>query len=91
MMKVTKNNRAQYQAEWASLQGETFFGYAPKVQQRLAAHGISVTTKKIHNVVLGSVKDFQILRMILQVCSENKIDIHVSAQENFNLEKSSTI
>ena len=83
-MKVTKNNRALYISEWQQVQGETFNGYALKVQAMLQQQGITVSTKKIHNVVAGTVKDFAILRTIKAVCSHNS---QLPDFDNFNLVK----
>lgn len=86
-MKVTKNNRHLYQVEWMEIQGETFYGYAQKVSVKLKNMGIEVPEKKIHNVVSGTVKDFQILRAVKEVCLENAGTAHLSEAKDFKLEK----
>ena len=87
-MGVNKKEESQYLKDWVEVKEYTGTSYAEEVIVLLKDQGIeSVSTKKIYNVMIGSVKDRTILDAIRQVLIKEPVSVEKPNLSNLKLVK----
>jgi len=69
-MAIRRKDKAQYLAQLQEVKGLTYFGYSDKVISAARNIGMNVEALQIYRVVSGQLKDWNLLRLIHHVLSE---------------------
>jgi hypothetical protein len=70
-MAIRRKDKEKYLAQLQEVKGLTYFGYSDKVISAARNIGMEVEPIKIYRVVAGQVKDWNLLKLIHHVVSQD--------------------